>query len=40
MEATESRKPTFEAAADAVVTGDVAVLKQLLLEEPSLIRAR
>jgi ankyrin repeat protein len=30
----------FEAAADAIVSGDVATLKRLLREEPELIRAR
>jgi ankyrin repeat protein len=30
----------FEAAADAIVSGDVATLKRLLSEEPELIRAR
>src|SRR6202046_1749306 len=30
----------FEAAADAIVSGDVATLKRLLREEPGLIRAR
>jgi hypothetical protein len=31
---------TFEAAAEAVVAGDVATLQRLLREQPSLIRAR
>src|SRR5580704_15262713 len=30
----------FEAAADAIVSGDIATLKRLLREEPELIRAR
>jgi ankyrin repeat protein len=40
IESTGSRQPTFEAAADAAVTGDIGTLKRLLMDEPSLIRAR
>jgi ankyrin repeat protein len=36
----DSSVSRFEAAADAIVSGDVATLKRLLREEPELIRAR
>jgi len=37
---TDSREAQFEAAADAIVTGDGATLKQLLRENPGLARQR
>jgi Ankyrin repeats (3 copies) len=37
---TNSSVSRFEAAADAIVSGEVATLKRLLREEPELIRAR
>ena len=37
---TDSKVARFEAAADAIVTGDIATLERLLREDPSLIRAR
>ena len=40
MNATNSRTARFEAAAEAVVAGDIRTLKRLLRLEPSLIRAR
>jgi ankyrin repeat protein len=36
----DSSVSRFEAAADAIVSGDIATLKRLLREEPELIRAR
>lgn len=35
-----SREAKFEAAADAVTSGDIATLKQLLQEDPELVRTR
>ena len=40
IESAGSRRPTFEAAADAVVTGDIATLTRSLSDDPSLIRVR
>jgi hypothetical protein len=37
---TDSREARFEAAADAIVTGDVSTLQQLLRENPGLARQR
>ena len=37
---SDSRISTFEAAAQAIVSGDVATLQRLLREQPELIRAR
>jgi hypothetical protein len=37
---TDSREAQFEAAADAIVTGDVSTLKRLLRENPGLARQR
>ena len=40
LAADNSSASRFEAAADAIVTGDTATLKRLLSEEPELVRAR
>ena len=40
LAAGNSSASRFEAAADAIVTGDVATLKRLLSEEPELVRER
>ena len=40
LQRRDSRDARFEAAADAIVTGDMQTLRQLLAQDPSLISAR
>jgi ankyrin repeat protein len=40
LQAAQSPESRFEAAADAIVSGDIALLERLLTEEPGLVQAR